>query len=366
MRKTYQSIDDFLNDSSFKEWVLEGKHHHQWHEWTLSKDESTELMQSARLYLLAMKVDEQEIQKADIQEALGYTWEKINEQERINKENFWLRLFKSSTLQKVAAILLVGICLVWVYQQQITPRKELGYEQLISQQNDGLIEQANNTDKPQLITLSDGSSVLLQPNSKLSYPKTFIGNERKVYLLGEAFFEISKNPAKPFFVFANELVTKVLGTSFRIKAYKDNPNVDVVVRTGKVSISSNTNVQASDKPIVLLPNQSIRFQRKELTFDQIITINNNKPDAANQVETIEQVNFEFADVAVSQIFTTLKQVYLIEIDYPQEKLKDCYLTTSLSDQPLPEKLKIICESLGNNTRYEMHGNQIIIHSNGCN
>jgi transmembrane sensor len=47
-------------------------------------------------------------------------------------------------------------------------------------------------------------------------------------------------------------------------------------------------------------------------------------------------------------------------------LKDCYLTTSLNDQPLPEKLKIICRSLGNNTSYEMNGNQIIILSNGCN
>ena len=45
---------------------------------------------------------------------------------------------------------------------------------------------------------------------------------------------------------------------------------------------------------------------------------------------------------------------------------DCYLTSSLIDEPLPEKLKIICESLGKNTRYEMNGNHIKIISNGCN
>jgi hypothetical protein len=81
---------------------------------------------------------------------------------------------------------------------------------------------------------------------------------------------------------------------------------------------------------------------------------------------IEQLSFEFKDIPVSQIFKTIEQGYLVTIDFPKEKLKDCYLTTSLSDEPLPEKLKIICESLGNNTRYVMNGNNIIIISNGCN
>jgi hypothetical protein len=62
----------------------------------------------------------------------------------------------------------------------------------------------------------------------------------------------------------------------------------------------------------------------------------------------------------------LEQAYLVTIDFPAGKLEGCYLTTSLSDMPLPEKLKIICESLGYNTRYEMNGNHIIIISNGCN
>ena len=56
----------------------------------------------------------------------------------------------------------------------------------------------------------------------------------------------------------------------------------------------------------------------------------------------------------------------IDIDYPENKLKECHLTTSLSDQPLTEKLKIVCKSIGNNTSFEMNGNQIIITSEGCN
>jgi ferric-dicitrate binding protein FerR (iron transport regulator) len=56
-------------------------------------------------------------------------------------------------------------------------------------------------------------------------------NEKCIYQ--EKFFEISKNQKKPFFVFANEIVTKVVGTSFRITAYDNQPNIEVLVRTGK-------------------------------------------------------------------------------------------------------------------------------------
>jgi transmembrane sensor len=84
------------------------------------------------------------------------------------------------------------------------------------------------------------------------------------------------------------------------------------------------------------------------------------------IGNIEQLSFEFTDIPVAQIFETIEQAYLVKIDYPKDKLKDCYLTTSLSDQPLSEKLKIICKSISNKTSFEMNGNQIIISSEGCN
>jgi hypothetical protein len=115
---------------------------------------------------------------------------------------------------------------------------------------------------------------------------------------------------------------------------------------------------------MLLPNQAARFVRKEQLFEKILDITQDKPLLA-ATNTMEQLSFDFKDIPVHQIFKTLEQAYLITIDFPEEKLKDCYLTTSLIDVPLPEKLKIICESLSNNSRYEMNGNYIKIISNGC-
>jgi transmembrane sensor len=363
-RNSYKKLEDFLFDESFQRWVKFNEDPSHWEEWTLENTERAKLVEEARLWILAMKVEETPISNKETQIALQKTWESIN----VSRSHSPIKVtWQSNWFRSAAAILVIGLAsLVYFFVAKSETNITITYQELVQQDADGLIEQANNSDKPQLITLSDASSVLLQPKSKLSYPKTFNGNERKVYLSGEGFFEISKDPKKPFYVYANEVVTKVYGTSFRVIAYANQANVEVLVRTGKVKVSSNKNVKnATAEEVMLLPNQAARFVRKELSFEKILDITQDKPLLAT-TNTIEQLSFEFKDIPVHQIFKTIEQAYLVRIDFPTEKLKDCYLTTSLSDEPLPEKLKIICESLGNNTRYEMNGNQITILSNGCN
>lgn len=363
-RNSYKKLEDFLSDESFRRWVKFNEAPSHWEEWTLENTERAKLVEEARLWILAMKVKETPVSNQETQIALQKTWESINKSRshssiKVTCQSKW---FKSA-----AAILVIGLAsLIYFFVAKTETNVTITYQELIEQDSDGLIEQANNSDKPQLITLFDASSVLLQPKSKLSYPKTFNGNERKVYLSGEGFFEISKDPKKPFYVYANEVVTKVYGTSFRVIAFANQPKVEVLVRTGKVKVSSNKDVKnATTEEVMLLPNQAARFLRKELSFEKILDITQDKPLLAT-TNTIEQLSFEFKDIPVHQIFRTIEQAYLVRIDFPTEKLKDCYLTTSLSDEPLPEKLKIICESLGNNTRYEMNGNQITILTKGCN
>ncbi len=367
-RNKYTEIEDFLSDESFQQWVLSRVDENGWEEWTLESRQRAKLVEDARLMLLAMKIPENELTKSDIHRALQNTWLKIREKEnQKNVKTLKLNSFIKRFLSAIAATLVIGLMSAWFYNNHFkTENKIVTYKELIDENSEGLVEQTNNSNKPQIITLSDGSSVLLQPNSKLSYPKIFTGNERKVYLSGEGFFEISKNPKKPFFVYANEIVTKVVGTSFRVKAYSDQPDVEILVRTGKVKVKSNELISKSDEEeIVLLPNQALRFLRNDMKFNKITNITQD-PVLVQNVGNIEQLSFEFNDIPVSQIFETIEQAYLVDIDYPQNKLKECHLTTSLSDQPLTEKLKIVCKSIGNNTSFEMNGNQIIITSEGCN
>jgi transmembrane sensor len=365
-RNNYIEIGDFLADESFKKWVLQQNDQQNWELWTLENSIRAKLVEEARLLVFAMKVPANDLSAATVQLALETTWHKIeNREKKISKSK--VLFLRNNWVKGIAATLVFGLISTWFYNDFFYANDdELNYNELIKENSDGLLEQANNSTKSQVIILSDGSSVLLQPKSKLSYPKIFVGNERKVYLSGEAFFEISKNAKKPFLVFSNELITRVVGTSFRIKSYENNPDIEVIVRTGVVKIQSNKSVSNSiKKEVVLLPNQALRYGRKNLVFNIITNITLDE-SLNSSLGNVEKLSFEFTDIPVIQIIKTIEQAYLVDIDFPEHKLKECHITSSLTDQPLSEKLKIICKSIGNNTTYQMNGNQISIQSIGCN
>lgn len=363
-RDRYTSIEDFLADDSFKAWVLTGRDPDHWEAWTLDHPQRAALVEETRNLWLAIQVPNMQPNSEETAVALQNTWQKIWQAEDVIVVPLWQRWWRSA-----AAVLLLGcgISLAWYLNSEIPSQTPgISYKDLVEETANLLLERNNDTDRPQLVTLADGSSVLLQPDSKLSYPATFEGDERKVYLSGEGFFEVSKNPDQPFLVYANEVVTRVVGTSFRVKAFANQRDIEVVVRTGKVNVSSNGAVGSPDKEaLLLLPNQGVRFSRESLAFEKIDDLTQEK-QISQQLSNIERLSFEFLDVPVAQIFRTIEQAYSVEIDFPEEKLKNCYLTTSLSDEPLPQKLKIICTSLGPNASYQIEGNKIVVTAEGCN
>lgn len=83
-----------------------------------------------------------------------------------------------------------------------------------------------------LISLPDGTRVWLNQNTEIDYPARFSKNERNVTLKGEAFFEVKRDPSRPFIITSGAVKTTVLGTSFNVRAYNDN-DAQVSVRTGK-------------------------------------------------------------------------------------------------------------------------------------
>ena len=113
-----------------------------------------------------------------------------------------------------------------------------------------------------LVTLSDGTRVMLNANSKLEYPASFDDAEvREVRLKGEAHFEVTKNPHRPFVVKAGEMQTQVLGTIFDVKAYrKDAPKVTLM--EGKVKVSN------ADTEVEMHPGQTATLQSDKIVVSR--------------------------------------------------------------------------------------------------
>ena len=113
-----------------------------------------------------------------------------------------------------------------------------------------------------LVTLSDGTRVMLNANSTLEYPASFDDAEvREVRLKGEAHFEVTKNPHRPFVVKAGEMQTQVLGTIFDVKAYrKDAPKVTLM--QGKVKVSN------ADTEVEMRPGQTATLQADKIVVSK--------------------------------------------------------------------------------------------------
>lgn len=219
--------------------------------------------------------------------------------------------------------------------------------------------------------LEDSTKVILSPNSKINLPGTFKGLEkREVYLTGEAVFDVTKNPDKPFLVYTGDIVTRVIGTSFKITD-KDNSgkdNIEVVVLSGKVSVYNNEKSQPKQKEInngvVLVPNQKVIYHSDNKQFvtavvDDPILL----PVAKNKHKVVP--SFIYKDTPVELVLSELEMNYGIQIEVVENELfMNCPLTANLSKQSLFNKLEMICTSL--NATYERKGTIILINGKGCN
>ncbi len=111
-----------------------------------------------------------------------------------------------------------------------------------------------------IVTMADGSRVMLNAGSKIFYTSEYNVNNRELALTGEAFFEVAKNKAKPFRVKAGGIVINALGTAFNVKAYPGEGRVETTLVEGLVSIEK-TGRGANQEPILLKPNQQAIYYK---------------------------------------------------------------------------------------------------------
>ena len=254
------------------------------------------------------------------------------------------RSIRLPVLMRYAASLLILIGLTWLVVNKFKSGQEsiawnkvtTGYER-------------------KKIVLSDGTGIWLGPQTSLVYPAKFQPKSRTVKLNGEAFFEVTKDPERPFKIQSGELTTTVLGTSFNIDAYAGEKSASVTVLTGKVSVASTT---ASSNEVKLLP-----FQRALLNADSRKIVMQEFPEA-NELLSLREGNIRYEGASLADIVRDLEKITPYQINVKGD-LSGCvfYGEKKAGDSPVAF-LENVC-LVNNLTLKKQSENLLIITGRGC-
>ncbi len=194
---------------------------------------------------------------------------------------------------------------------------------------DGLFVETK-TNEEKMVTLSDGTKIWLNQNSRLDYPINFSNPQRIVQLKGEAFFEVAHNPEKPFIVETANTNTTVLGTSFNLKESTENKLTEVMLYTGKVRFENKEKKQI----VALHPGQRATYHNQQKKMDPPKNGNPNINSWKSKV-------LEFRDVPLEQVFQDLSQHFKVDISYLANTMKTCRFNGRYADPILSNILKDI-------------------------
>lgn len=198
------------------------------------------------------------------------------------------------------------------------------------------------------ILLADGSTVILSPGSKLNYPSEFTGDTREVTLEGEAYFDIERNPGKPFIIHTGSVKTTVLGTSFSIKVAPNNI-VTVTVTKGIVQVEETIKqVQLAEL-----------HENEQLVYDMNTKAATAHPVDAKAVVEWVLVDMAYSDLRFGDICKVLEKRYNVNIRFENPEMASKHITATFDGtERLENVLQILCDT--QHMEYTMMGDTIYI------
>lgn len=197
--------------------------------------------------------------------------------------------------------------------------------------------------------LPDGSEVWVNAGSSIRYTEDPLQNTREVFLEGEAFFKVKKDPEHPFIVHAGNITVRALGTEFNVQAY-NNENIVATLLSGKVQI---TMAEKPDQKIILVPNEKLTVTKKDVN-----AVDDDKEDLKElsfQVEeikpqpsinTVEEVawlqnRLAFKNEAFYKLAKRMERKYDMHIIFQDEALKNEDLTGTFENESIDKALKLL-------------------------
>jgi len=279
------------------------------------------------------------------------SWERFKTQIEKNeeKEEKEERIHKLYSFLKIASIVIVSVGLSWLVFGLTSSNR------FLVSKNEVITPRGSKTQ----IVLPDGTKVWLNSGSNLTYYSDYNGEKRDVTLSGEAFFEVTKNPHKPFVVKTGKIDIKAFGTAFNVKSYPTDRFVETTLINGVVSIEQ---VATKKTLAILKPNQkSIFFKddirpnlskilsldKQKITKDSIIAVNTDENILLAQTNTESQTAWKeqklyFTSETFDEIATKLERWYGVTIHLQNDELlKERFTGKFTHNEPLAQVLEAI-------------------------
>jgi len=207
-----------------------------------------------------------------------------------------------------------------------------------------------------VLTLADGTVVTLNSSTTLKFPENFTGKTREVYLDGEAYFDVHKDHEHPFIIHTNKMNVRVLGTSFNVKAYRNEQASETTLIRGSVEVTLND--RPSDR-IILKPKEKLVVQNNIFSKKSTNTIADTSSQESagkgtrysltnltyfpNNDKTIVETSWVqnklvFSDKDFGQLSDQLERWYGVHIEFANDHIKQYRFTGLFTTETLPQAL----------------------------
>lgn len=294
------NCEDFLEDSSFQSYMRKDKEEDVvfWENWI--GQQPGNLAEFRKAYAIFHEINETYGQTPVISKH-DELYRLLNTIEKSGKEpDIFLQYRKEVWIRYAAVfILLIGIGVVFtmlIRKNKLPERQEFAYKEIKVPKG-----------KRFHIQLSDGTNIWVNSESTIKYPEVFTGDDRKVYLEGEAYFDVTEDKRKPFFVYAGEVRVKVLGTAFNVRSYPEDDYIETTLESGKINIERiGPGADATDI-ISMTPNQKVTLYKAGHSAE----VNNQNTSTPERLEKIESRNAIISRNIETDIYTSWKDEKLI-------------------------------------------------------
>jgi|WetSurMetagenome_2_1015567.scaffolds.fasta_scaffold01465_6 transmembrane sensor len=268
-----------------------------------------------------------------------------------------------------AAVLLIGVLgigSIFVFRQTNT-KSEIGYFEALAPKG-----------SRSYITLSDGSTVWLNSGTKLRYQSNFGKESRDLFLEGEAYFIVTKNPDMPFRVKTSDVWVTAIGTAFNVKAYNEEGIIETTLEKGEVRIDAldDSKMKVESAPVFLKPNQKAVFVKSNRNLSvnnavQKTPLPNNEPvdkTKTNSLRVDSNVDTKlttswkdsrwiFKSERLVKLAPILERRYDILVTFRDSVLQSYKFTGTLKEESLEQVLNAIC--IAAPIRYEINHNRVL-------